>query len=287
MTGSVSIIIPHYEDLANLDVCLSRLTAQEDPSAKIEIVVADNNSRCGLAAVEGRVAGRAKVILATEQGAGPARNAGVAASTGEILAFIDSDCVPQADWVKRGLAALAGADFIGGRVDVLPEHPGRLSPTEAFETVFAFDFESYVRKKGFTGSGNMFVSRATFDQVGGFRKTVSEDVDWSHRAVARGFRLAYAADVAVGHPARQNWSQLRAKWDRLVAEAYAYHRQEGGSLASWNFRALLVLASPCLAAFKVFGSLKLGSARDRIGALAVLFAIRSHRCARMIAAPFR
>lgn len=281
---NVSVIVPHYNDLENLDLCLEHLFRQDYSDGQMEIIVADNNSRCGIAAVQDRAGSRVRVILAQEQGAGPARNAAAAVAKGEILAFIDSDCVPNPDWVRRGVVALGKADFIGGRVDVLAAVPGQLTPTEAFETVFAFDFESYVNKKRFTGSGNMFVTRAVFEAVGGFRKTVSEDMEWSHRAIAKGYKLAYAGDVAVGHPARRNWRELAAKWRRLVNETYAYHRLNGGGAGTWLLNVAAVLLSPALHAPKVLASPKLTSWRDRLGALAILFRLRFYRAGRMLAA---
>src|SRR5438876_511998 len=46
---AVSVIIPHYNDLANLGACLRLLAAQTLPRSQFEIVVGDNNSRCGVA----------------------------------------------------------------------------------------------------------------------------------------------------------------------------------------------------------------------------------------------
>ena len=277
----VSVIIPHFNDLANLDVCLDRLARQDYDPDRFEVIVADNNSACGLAAVAELAGGRARVVAAPEQGAGPARNAGAAASGGDVLAFIDSDCVPALDWISKGAAAILDADFIGGRVDVLPTNPQRLTPCEAFEMVFAFDFESYVRRKGFTGSGNMFVRRVVFEAVGGFRKTVSEDMEWSHRAVASGYLLDYAPQVIVGHPARRDWSELTAKWRRLVSEGFAYHRQRGGTRAGWLLRATAVALSPLPHAAKVIGSGKPLTPWDRVNAIGVLIAIRLYRALMM------
>lgn len=279
---SVSIIIPHYNDLANLDVCLSRLMEQDCGPGVFEVIIADNNSSCGIGAVTELVGNRGRVILAREQGAGPARNAGVEVSRGGILAFIDSDCVPETGWVRNGLKAIAGADFIGGRVDVLPSSPEQLSATEAFETVFAFDFESYITRKNFTGSGNMFVRRDVFLAVGGFRKTVSEDMEWSHRAVARGHRLAYAADVAVGHPARRDWTELTAKWRRLVQESFAYHLQRGRSRFLWCVMAAAVFVSPPVHVVKILNSRKLSRWGDKAKAISMLFAIRGYRAFEMV-----
>jgi len=277
----VSVIIPHFNDLERLRHCLDRLDGQRGGHAAYRVIVVDNNSRCGLEEVRRVVAGSADVILATEQGAGPARNAGVAASDGEILAFIDSDCVPAPDWVAKGVQSLEGADVVGGRVDVLPERPGRLSATEAFESVFAFDFERYIAKENFTGSGNMFVTRAVFDAVGGFRKAIAEDIDWSHRAVAAGYRLSYAPNVVVGHPARRNWAELASKWRRLTREGYLYARSRGQSRLAWITRSFVVLASPLPHAWNAAVSSKLTSPVDRIKAMGVLFAIRSYRFVEM------
>ena len=74
----VSVIIPHFQDLDRLDLCLSALERQSG-APPFEIVVADNMSPAGEAAVRAIIAGRARLTIATKRGAGPARNAGVAA----------------------------------------------------------------------------------------------------------------------------------------------------------------------------------------------------------------
>lgn len=279
---TVSVIIPHYNDLENLDLCLSKLAEQTYPRDLVEIVVADNNSRCGFEAVKSVVRNRARTILATEQGAGPARNAAVDAATGEVLAFIDSDCVPDPRWIENGVKALNSSDIVGGRVDVLPRVPGELTAVEAFETVFAFDMKTYVTKKSFAGSGNLFVRKATFVSIGGFRKTVSEDMEWSHRAVSLGFQLTYGDDVVAGHPARINWEQLSGKWRRLTHEAFAYHRLKDRSNIQWILNSFIVLFSPLIHLYKIIITSKLSRTRDRICAAFVLFMIRPYRFVLML-----
>ncbi|HZB92325.1 MAG TPA: glycosyltransferase family A protein, partial [Stellaceae bacterium] len=69
----VSVVIPHRDDLDNLRRCLDALGAQTWPS--LEIVVADNNSAGGVAAVAA-AAPHVLVVPAPEPGAGPARNCG-------------------------------------------------------------------------------------------------------------------------------------------------------------------------------------------------------------------
>ncbi len=197
----VSVVIPHYNDLAALQVCVAGLARQTWPAARMEVIVADNNSACGIAAVRAAVPS-CRVIPAPVQGAGPARNAGAAVARGEILAFIDSDCDPDPDWIEHGVHALAEYDFLGGHVRTTARDAARPTPVEAWEIVFGFDFERYIVDEGYTGSGNMWVWRSVFDAVGGFRTGVSEDVEWSHRATALGFRLGYEPRAVVSHLAR-------------------------------------------------------------------------------------
>jgi len=94
----LSVIIPHYNDLERLRHCLALLTDQESGSTRYEVIVSDNNSSCGLAAVTAVCNGAALVVPAPIQGAGPARNAGVEFSSGKYLAFLDSDCLPAKNW---------------------------------------------------------------------------------------------------------------------------------------------------------------------------------------------
>src|SRR5277367_6264432 len=207
--GLVSVIVPHFNDYDNLDACLGLLQAQSFPSERTEIIVADNGSSHGLDAVRRIVGSRGQVIEVAERGAGPARNVGVRASHGEAIAFIDSDCRPDRRWLEEGLAELRHADFAGGRVDILVEDPRRMTSAEAFESVFAFQNERYVKNLNFTVTASMFVWRSVFDAVGGFENGVPEDLDWCRRAREKGYRIAYAPKSVVGHPARRTMAELK------------------------------------------------------------------------------
>ncbi|MGO9421549.1 glycosyltransferase [Roseiarcus sp.] len=274
---AVSVIIPHYNDLQNLERCIGLLAAQTLPRDQYEVVVADNNSRCGIDAVR-RVCGKiARVVPAPIQGAGPARNAAVAASRGKVLAFIDSDCRPSSSWLERGLAALSSAQIVGGRVDVDYVDPSRPTAEEAFERVFAFNFKRYIREVGFSGSGNMFVPREIFDNVGGFRAQVAEDVDWGQRALIANYRFAYADDVVVSHPARRSWTELTQKWGKATREAYASAIEKPNGRLKWALRSVAVLASPFVHWTTIAQTPKLDSLDQRLMAIGVLFRIRFWR----------
>jgi glycosyltransferase involved in cell wall biosynthesis len=275
----ISVIIPHYNDLANLEICMRHLSAQSLSREFFEIVVADNNSSCGIEEVE-RVCGNlARVIHAPIQGAGPARNAAIAVSRGRRLAFTDSDCRPSETWLERGLAALSRAQIVGGRIDVEAEDPAHPTAVEAFEKVFAFNFKRYIKQFGFAPSCNLFVWRPIFDRVGPFRPDVTEDMDWGLRAVAAHFRCSFAPDVVIAHPARRNWMELTHKWRRRSNEDFQDARLRPHGVPFWYLRSYAILASPFFHCVTVIRTEKLEGLQQRLGAIYVLFMIRFWRFA--------
>ena len=275
--GLVSVIVPHLDDYDNLDACLTLLQAQSFPGDRMEVIVADNGSSRGLDAVRQIVGSRGRVIEVAERGAGPARNAGVRASRGEAIAFIDSDCRPDRRWLEEGLLELELADFVGGRVDVLVQDPRRMTGAEAFESVFAFRNERYVKSLNFTVTASMFVWRSVFDAVGGFVNGVPEDKDWCVRARRRGFRIRFAAKSIVGHPARRTMLELKRKWRRLVLELYEGARRDGKGPARILLRQWAALLAVAPQAFLPLASKRLGGIRNRLMAIGALAELRAYR----------
>jgi GT2 family glycosyltransferase len=273
----VSVIMPHLNDYDNLDACLRLLQAQSFPSDRTEIIVADNGSSRGFDDVRRVVGSRGRVIEVAERGAGPARNAAVRASRGEALAFIDSDCRPDERWLEEGLAELSQADFVGGRVDVLVDDPQRMTGAEAFESVFAFRNERYVKDLNFTVTASMFVWRPVFDAVGGFENGVPEDKDWCERAGRQGYRIHFAPKSIVGHPARRTMPELKRKWRRLTLERCEGARRNGKGRVRILLREAAALVAAAPHAFVPLASKRLSGIRSRLMAIGVLAQIRAYR----------
>ncbi len=275
--GPVSVIVPHLDDYDNLDACLTLLAEQSFPNDRTEIIVADNGSSRGLDAVRRIVGTRGRVVEVAERGAGPARNAAVRASRGEAIAFIDSDCRPDRRWLEEGVAELRSADFVGGRVDVLVEDPRRMTAAEAFERLFAFQNERYVKNQNFTVTASMFVWRSVFDAVGQFENGVPEDIDWCRRARLKGYRIGFAPKSIVGHPARRTMPELKRKSRRLTLEWCEAARRDGkGPIfrLARHWAALLSIAPHALVAM---ASKRLSGTRNRILAIGALAQIRAYR----------
>ena len=273
----VSVIVPHFDDLARLDTCLTALRAQIYEGA-FEIVVGDNGSPQGEAAVAAVVAGRARLVVEARKGAGPARNTAVAAAKGALLAFTDCDCVPEPEWLASGVAALQRADIAGGYLYVFPENPKAVTSVEAFDIVFGFDNEHYVRKTGYSVTASLFCSRKVFDRVGGFRVGVSEDMEWGHRALSAGCTMTYEGRARVAHPARRTWDELLKKWRRLDSEMYGLVRPGAAPRIAWILRSMAFPASTLLHTPKVLTTPLLHGMPQRVKALFTLARIRFWRC---------
>lgn len=282
---NLAVIIPHYNDTVRLTRLLKALVPQIGPEQ--ELIVVDNASTEDLSQI--RTAWPdLKIVTQPKRGAAEARNMGVGQTTAPALAFIDSDCLPASDWVKWAVcvANQQGEAVTGGRVDVFDETPSPRSGAEAFETVFAFDFETYITRKGFVGAGNMVTTREAFEKTGPFIHGLSEDVDWSHRAVAAGYTLHYEPRLVVSHPTRQDWVALERKWRRLTDESWGLLQTESGHgmtvRAYWIARALMILPLSIPAHIPKILKHSALTSQEKQAAVLTLFKIRLRRSGWML-----
>ncbi|WP_394707891.1 glycosyltransferase family 2 protein [Roseovarius pacificus] len=271
-----AVIIPHYNDLPRLERCLEALMLNDIRDT--EIVVVDNNSPVSLDDLCASFPA-VRFITEPEKGAAPARNRGVCETSAQRLFFIDADCVPARDWLAVGREVASRADLIGGRVDVFDETSPPRSGAEAFEAVFAFNFRRYIEVQGCSGAGNLLTRRDIFDEIGGFINGVSEDREWTMRAVAHGYSLIYEDRLQVSHPARQDWPALRAKWRRTTSEGFQLNGTSPAKRLKWAIRALAMPASAVVHIPKVLRSDKLTSSGEVLRAIATLIRLR---CQRMV-----
>jgi glycosyltransferase involved in cell wall biosynthesis len=278
----VSVIVPHFNDVTNLRRCLTHVLHQSWPVNAYEVIVSDNNSQGGLAAIKSVVPPGVMVVHAREQGAGPARNAGVAAARGEIFAFIDSDCFAHPDWIREGLEALDRFDYVGGKVITIVEDTQNLTAAAAYEVVFAFNFKKYIEKDKFSGTGNLFVPRKIFQQIGGFRSGVSEDVDWCRRANAKQMRLGYAEKAVVEHPARSHWSDLTRKCDRVLIETFLLSQERPKWQLRWLGYTTAVAVSPFVHWVRPLLSPRLPGVHAKLMGIVGLIGIRYYRSYHML-----
>lgn len=244
-----AIIIPHFDDEVRLRRCLQALCAGGVPE-DIEVVVVDNNSP-SLPELNGDFPA-VRLVVEKRKGAAHARNRGVAETTASYLWFLDADCIPRQDWMSQARQACDLGDIIGGDVEIFDETPAPRSGAEAFETVFAFDCQTYVEEMNFAVTANMLTRRDIFHRTGPFKDGVPEDKEWCQRAVEAGAGIVFAPDLCVSHPSRSDWPALRKKWVRLTKEGFGTASQRPFGRLLWAARAGVVGVSAIFHLRRVF-----------------------------------
>lgn len=118
MSVVISVIIVSYNDREKLIDCLKSLRQQSYPVENTEIIVVDDGSTDGTAEAVGCSFPEVQVITKENSGADNSRNDGIRSANGEIIAFIDADCVAVAGWLQNIVHRLqrSNAYLVGGRI---------------------------------------------------------------------------------------------------------------------------------------------------------------------------
>lgn len=234
----VSVIVPVLNDRSGVEVCLPALLAQTHPADRYEILVVDNGSTDGTrAAVERfRACSDGRVRLLEEpdvRSSYAARNRGLRAARGEIVAFTDADCDPQPTWLERGLLALEaqGRGSVAGRVR-FTYRGARPNVFEYWDSAVHLNQERLARHFGYGATANLFVYASLFERHGPFRPELLSggDKELGHRLRLAGEPVSYAAEAVVCHRARATLGAAFAKSLRRARAHRSLHRL--GVLAS-------------------------------------------------------
>lgn len=193
----VSVVIPAYNAERTIGRCLEAL--QNQTVAPLEIIVVDDGSTDSTACL---ASGKIQVIAnSRSKGAGGARNAGAMRARGDIVAFIDSDCVAPRDWLEKICRSFQKEEVVavaGG----YSHHDG-----DSFIGQYAF-LELARRRSTFPDyvltatSNNFAVKREIFLAIGGFpeifKRATLEDMILSFQ-VSRMGKIRWLRDNGVGH----------------------------------------------------------------------------------------
>jgi glycosyltransferase involved in cell wall biosynthesis len=265
------VIVAARDAAPTLGRTLSCLLGQ-DLDEPYEVVVVDDGSTDDTFRIASEFGERVIPLrLERNRGPGAARNHGVEASSAAVLAFTDSDCFPTPGWLRAGLErARGGADVVQGAVG--PDPRARRTP---------FDRTVVVKSEvGFYPTANLFVQRALFGSLCGFRDwsledesvrrrprlapadrrrsraartPIGEDTLFVWRARRQGAATAFAADAVVHHAVVPGalWDEILDRWHwardmpgmaRLVPELRqsCFHRRWFFSRKTARFDAAVV-----------------------------------------------
>lgn len=219
----LSVIVPARNAAASLPPLLRSLESQTLSRERFEVIVADNGSSDGTAAVAERLG--ATVVRDQVANRSRARNRGAEGAAGKLYAFTDADCVAHPEWLEELLACAPSAPLVAGEVKLRTrEQPNAV---ERFEALWRFGQAAWV-EQGWAATANLLVHADAFATLGGFDETwrhIGEDVDFCFRARDAGYALTYCPGALVDHHGE---SELRPFLRRFFLHGYsanqAFHR---------------------------------------------------------------
>jgi glycosyltransferase involved in cell wall biosynthesis len=210
----ISVVIPLYNDEKNIPLCLEAL--RSELHAEDEVIVVDNGSTDGSVEAVLRFQGmRVKVVNLETGTVAAVRNYGAGRASGDVFAFIDSDCLVLQGWRAAVSQRLNDDENIGasGSKCLVPKK----SPW------FVRVWFSQRRPDGdvvYINSGNFIVKKEAFKAVGGFNEALvtGEDAEVCLRLRQSGYRVVEDATIAVvhlGNPASLSAFYRQQKWHAL------------------------------------------------------------------------
>ncbi|MHB0776589.1 glycosyltransferase family 2 protein [Halomonas sp. WWR20] len=219
----VSVVIPTYHDWDRLKLCLNALARQTYPENKFEIIVVNNDPEDA----PPELLEKCLLINEHKPGSYAARNTGIGLAKGDVIAFTDSDCIPDKDWLARAIAQLkeSNVERVAGHVEIFFSNE-KANATELYEKVVAFDQKNNVRN-GVSVTANLIVYRREFFNIGFFNENLMSggDFEWNHKATQAGLSIAYGEKCIVLHPARSSLRELKRKIKRVTCSTVAYNKR--------------------------------------------------------------
>lgn len=200
MSRLVSLIVPNRNGSATIGRCLEAVFRSNYGS--IELIVVDDHSADDSVQVI-RQYPCILLRLESHDGAAAARNAGAERAKGDVLFFIDADCLLQTDTIALAVDSLAreGATaIIGGTYTLDPADSDFFS---RFQSVFINYFETrrapaadYIATHALAMDATVFRASGGFDEC---VRPILEDVEFSHRLRSAGCRLVMNPAIRVQH----------------------------------------------------------------------------------------
>jgi glycosyltransferase involved in cell wall biosynthesis/GT2 family glycosyltransferase len=296
--GRVSVIVcTHGERSESFELLVQALERQ---AMDFELIVVVGKASESLRRVVTALADRARVVECLENNISRARNIGIRAAGGDIIAFIDDDALPaDREWLARLTAPLREALISGGRIAATggavisgyskrPEFDRGVTSSAGFQRSVSSGGDSAPPPDGSkwlprVPGGNGAYFAAALREVGGFDEQYAyylDEVDVCMRLIAKGYGIVQVDDAVILHypgPSALGPAHFRSR--RLVARSDAYFvmRHTSGSKASRAWRAVKYLP--------VKPYFRLGAMRRRAGLMTPADIVNFHvQCAAGLAA---
>ena len=216
----ISVIIPVYNDPGGLTDTLSSIINQQFDKYDYEILVVDNASKDKTLAVANefreKFPGLIKILIEDKiQGSYSARNMGINSSTGEIIAFIDTDMTVEPDWLSKIKDIMSDKEisYAGCNVEMVLK---KKSIAGLYNKIIGFKVDERIKSDHYAPTCCLVIKREVTDKTGLFdyRLVSGGDREFGCRVWQAGYRQFFAENVKMFHPARDTIKQLLKKYFR-------------------------------------------------------------------------
>lgn len=199
----VSVVVCSYNGAATLRGCLEALHKVDYPD--FEVILVDDGSKDATQSIVAEFP-LVKNILQPNRGLSVARNVGMHAASGEIIAYTDSDCMPDSDWLYFLVSTLLHSSYAAvGGPNLNPPATGPIPAAVAAcpgapTHVLLSDTEA----EHIPGC-NMAYWKSVLEEIGGFDpefRKAGDDVDLCWRLMQAGHRVGFSPSALVWHHRR-------------------------------------------------------------------------------------
>ena len=203
MSVKLSIVIPAKNEEKHIQLCVESLIAQTFPPQDLEIIVVDNASTDGTWEILKRYAESGKINLYRFSGKTIAsvRNYGASKGKGNILVFLDSDCVVPKNMIEAGVEILTTHSNVGcvGFKNTQPTQDASWVE-KAWSCISSTSKYSGTKYVDWLSSFNLILWKHIFAEVGGFNEAMltCEDVDFGYKLGKR-YKLMISDQITVQH----------------------------------------------------------------------------------------
>ena len=219
----VSVIVPVWNDERRVVKCINALKNQQFVPEAYEIIIIDNGSTDRtfeeIQGIEGIT-----VLQELKPGSYAARNKGLSVAKGHYVAFTDSDCVPDKNWLASLIECAETQRDIGvvaGDVSFFKDEADEIDDASlAYESFFSMNQEEYARK-GVCITANWLSKKKTLLELGGFNAKLKSggDHDMAKRLTNNGLSVVFCKQAVVAHPAR-NKQEILKKRRRVIGGSW-------------------------------------------------------------------
>lgn len=243
----ISVIIPALNEAEMIFKSLESLAESNYPPGKFEVIVADNGSTDATLEVAHSYALHLQLTTFVRPGitVSALRNLGASAARGEILAFLDADCVVPSDWLQNAQRYLSqhANGIIGGFIGI--PHDSRW----VARAWYGFGYAPRTGAVSYVPAGNLLLRRSCFQELGGFREELrtAEDFDLCLRARSTGISVRGVAEMAVLHlrtPQTLRQFYWRERWHGAhVVRALSKNARNWADFRACGFALYMLLCS--------------------------------------------